>query len=249
MDKISAVIITFNEERNIGRCLESALKVADEIIVLDSFSKDATADICYRYPKVRFIERAWEGYSKSKNYANEQASHPYIISLDADEEVTDELAHAILKEKENLKGAYAFNRLTNYCGFWIKHCGWYPDTKVRLFPKGKAFWEGDFVHEELKLDKSLSVKILNGNLNHYSYYTEEEHRQRIEKYSDLHAQKMKAEGKKADFVKLYISPPFKFFKTYFLQLGVMDGYPGFIISALSAKAVYLKYKKLRALQK
>lgn len=249
MDKISAVIITFNEERNIGRCIESALKVADEIIVLDSFSKDATAAICKQYPNVRFIERAWEGYSKSKNYANEQASHGYILSLDADEEVTDELAHAILKEKENLKGAFAFNRLTNYCGFWIKHCGWYPDTKVRLFPKEKAKWQGDFVHEELILASNVSVKLLNGNLNHYSYYTEEEHRQRIEKYSDLHAQKMFAEGKKADFVKLYLSPIFKFVKTYFLQLGVMDGYHGYIISVLSAKAVYLKYKKLKALQK
>lgn len=249
MCKISAVIITYNEEKNIGRCIASALKVADEIIVLDSFSNDATASICKQYPKVRFFERAWEGYSKSKNYANNQASHSYILSLDADEEVTDELAHAILKEKENLKGAYAFNRLTNYCGFWIKHCGWYPDTKVRLFPKGKARWEGDYVHEKLKLDSDVSIKLLNGNLNHYSYYTVEEHRQRIEKYSDLHAQNMFAEGKKASFVKLYLSPIFKFIKTYILQLGVMDGYHGYIISVLSAKAVYLKYKKLKALQR
>lgn len=249
MDKISAVIITYNEEKNIARCIESALKVADEIIVLDSYSTDATADICFRYPKVRFIERAWEGYSKSKNFANDQASYPYILSLDADEEVTDELAYAILKEKENLKGAYAFNRLTNYCGFWIKHCGWYPDTKVRLFPKEKARWEGDYVHEILKLDSDVSIKFLTGNLNHYSYYTEEEHRQRIEKYSELHAQKMFAQGKKADFIKIYLSPIFKFFKTYILQLGVMDGYHGYIISVLSAKAVYLKYKKLKALQK
>lgn len=245
MDKISAVIITYNEERNIARCIESALKVADEIVVLDSYSKDATADICFQYPQVRFFEKAWEGYSKNKNYANLQAKYDYILSLDADEEISDELAYSILKEKENLKGAYAFNRLTNYCGYWIKHCGWYPDTKVRLFPKGKASWHGDYVHEVLKLDEDVSVKWLPGNLNHYSYYTEEEHRKRIEKYADLHAQKMKAEGKKSNFVKTYFAPIFKFIKTYFLQLGVMDGYPGFIISVLSAKAVYLKYKKLK----
>jgi (heptosyl)LPS beta-1,4-glucosyltransferase len=249
MDKISAVIITYNEERNIARCIESALKVADEIIVVDSYSKDATADICYRYPQVKFFEKAWEGYSKNKNYANSLATYSYILSIDADEEITDELAFSILKEKENLNGAYAFNRLTNYCGYWIKHCGWYPDTKIRLFPKGKAFWEGDFVHEELKLDKDLPVKFLYGNLNHYSYYTQEEHLKRIEKYSDLHAQKMQAEGKKSNFIKQYLAPVFKFFKTYFLQLGVMDGYPGFIISFYSAKAVYLKYKKLSALKK
>ena len=154
-----------------------------------------------------------------------------------------------MKEKEKgLEGTYSFNRLTNYCGTFVKHCGWYPDAKIRIFPKEKALWEGDFVHETLRItDASLTNKHLKGDLLHYSYYTIEEHLQRIEKYSDLHAQKLKNEGKQPSVIKEIASPAAKFIKTYIMQLGFLDGKAGWHISRLSAKAVYLKYRKLRKL--
>ena len=248
-NKLSVVIITFNEEKNIANCIEAALPVADEIIIVDSFSTDNTEQIASGYAKVKFIRHQWQGYSKTKNFANEQASFPYILSLDADEFISEELQKSILHEKEKgLKGTYSFNRLTNYCGTFVKHCGWYPDEKIRIFPKGMAKWEGDFVHETLQItNPSLQNTRLKGDLLHYSYYSIDEHLQRIEKYSALHAQKLKTEGKKPSLIKEYGSPVAKFIKTYFIQLGFLDGKAGWDISRLSAKAVFLKYRKLRNL--
>lgn len=246
MPKISAVIITLNEERNIERCICSLDGIVDEIIVVDSFSTDKTAEICKKH-QVKFIQRQWEGYSATKNWANHQVSNPFILSLDADEALSDKLKNSIKTLYLDEKTAYAFNRLTNYCGKWIKHCGWYPDVKVRLFHKNLAVWEGDFVHEVLKLKPNTPVKHLEGDLYHYSFHTRQDHLNTIEKYATLHAQKLKAAGKKPSFIKEWINPVFKFIKTYFLQLGILDGSSGYHISYLSAKAVRLKYKKLRGL--
>ena len=150
-DCISAVIITFNEERNVGRAIESVMEVADEIIVLDSFSTDRTEQICAQYG-VKFIQKEWQGYACSKNYANNLATYKWILSLDADEELDAEMTADILKYKqEGFHGAYVLNRLTNYCGTWIRHSSWYPDKKVRIFDKSIAKWVGAFVHEELVL--------------------------------------------------------------------------------------------------
>ena len=133
--KISAVIITKNEERNIGRCLASLEGVADEVIVVDTFSEDRTKEICAEYGAL-VIDRAWEGYSATKNFANDQASFDYILSLDADEALTEELKDSILKVKSSMQGVFSFNRLAFYCGKPVRRAGWYPDRKVRLFPKG-----------------------------------------------------------------------------------------------------------------
>jgi glycosyltransferase involved in cell wall biosynthesis len=243
---ISVVIITFNEEANIRRCIDAARSVADEIIVVDSLSTDQTPEICKEL-NVNFFSRKWEGYSKTKNFGNKQAQHSYILSIDADEVISDELRQSILKQKETLSGVYQFNRLTNYAGKWVHHCGWYPDAKVRLFPKDKAYWEGDFVHETLRIHSELEIKRLQGDLLHYSYKSIEDHKNRISKYSDLHAQKMFSEGKKAGIVKLLMAPVAKFFRDYFINLGFLDGKTGFIICRLSALAVYKKYHKLRSL--
>lgn len=245
---ISVVIITFNEEANIRRCINAAWTVADEIIVVDSCSTDQTPQICKEL-NVHFFTRKWEGYSKTKNFGNQQAHHSYILSLDADEVISDELRQSILNQKDTLSGAYQFNRLTNYAGKWIKHCGWYPDTKIRLFPKDKAQWEGDFVHETLVIDPAIQIKHLQGDLFHYSYNSVSDHKIRIEKYSDLHAQKMYSEGKKAGAIKLLMAPAAKFFRDYFINLGFLDGKAGYIICRLSAIAVFKKYSKLRALNK
>lgn len=242
--KLSAVIITFNEERNIRRCLESLQNVADEIIVLDSFSSDKTAAICEEMG-VRFEQRAWEGYAQSKNYLNSLAQAPYLLSIDADEVLDSELREDLLKEKEKgFSGVYQVNRMTNYMGKWIRHSGWYPDVKTRIFPKDICYWTGEFVHEELFVPDNLPTKQLKGHLEHYSYYSFEDHRQRADKYSILTAQKHHAAGNKCSPLKPYLSALGRFVGMYLLKLGFLDGKMGFKIAQISAASNVLKYKEL-----
>lgn len=249
MDKLSAVIITFNEERNIERCIRALQSVADEIIVLDSYSTDRTIDIC-KSIGVRVEQKEWLGYSASKNYLNSLASHSYIFSVDADEVVDSELAKSILAEKESgFDSVYSINRMTNYMGTWIKHSGWYPDVKIRIFPKQGSEWKGEFVHEELHFPANLPIKNLKGHLEHYSYYSYTDHRARADKYSALTAQKQHSEGKKASLFKPYLSAMGRFIGMYFLKLGVLDGKMGFKIALISAQSNIFKYKELRRLNR
>ena len=245
--KISATIITLNEERNIERCIRSLQQVADEIIVLDSNSTDRTQEICEAY-NVVFEQRKWEGYSASKNHLNNLAKYDYILSIDADEALDKELMEAILATKsETNPGVYRVSRLVNYCGKWIKHSGWYPDIKVRLFPKEGSTWEGEYVHEELSYPKSLPVLQLHGHLLHFTYYNYKEHRERADNYSSLTAMKMHKKGKNASFVKPYFSALLRFITMYFLKRGFLDGIKGFKIAQISAQSNVFKYKELRRL--
>ncbi|MFT5858199.1 MAG: glycosyltransferase involved in cell wall biosynthesis [Flavobacteriaceae bacterium] len=242
--KITATIITLNEERNIERCIQSLRSVADEIIVLDSFSTDKTEEIC-RTAGIRFEQRKWGGYSESKNYLNALASHDYILSIDADEALDDELSEAFKAIKNDADPqVYSVNRLTNYCGKWIRHSGWYPDVKTRLFPKEGSFWEGEFVHEELVHPTDLLTIQLKGHLAHYSYYSYKDHRARADKYSALTAQKMFHKGKKASALKPYVSAVGRFFAMYFIKAGFLDGKMGFKIAQISAQSNVFKYKEL-----
>jgi (heptosyl)LPS beta-1,4-glucosyltransferase len=155
--KISAVILTFNEEKNIERCLDSLVGVVDEIIVMDSFSTDYTEKICLRY-SVSFIQRKWEGYAQAKNYGNSLAENDIILSIDADEALSKELQNDIIERKKSgFTGCFRVKRLNNYCGKWIKHCGWYPDKKIRVFDKKRTAWKGDFVHETLEISKEEKI--------------------------------------------------------------------------------------------
>lgn len=239
---ITAVIITKNEERNIGRCLASLQGVADEIIVLDSHSTDQTESICNQHA-VRFIRQDWLGYSATKNLGNSLASHPYILSLDADEALSEDLTASILVLKPNLDGAYSFNRLAFYCGRPIRHGGWYPDEKIRLFPKGGAEWKGDFVHEELVPANGLTLGKLNGDLLHFTYYSTEEHIHRAKKYASLAADAMRTKGKGrlGLALKAVFSPGWRFFSMYLLKLGFLDGKSGWDIARITAKEVWWKY--------
>lgn len=243
--KISATIITLNEERNIERCILSLKEVADEIIVLDSNSTDKTEEICISNSVV-FVKRNWEGYAASKNYLNALAKNDYILSIDADEALDNELKESILEIKkiENPQ-VYSLNRLTNYCGKWIKHSGWYPDVKARLFPKEGSKWEGEFVHEELIYPPNLKVDQLKGHLEHYSYYSYKGHRERADKYSTLTAQKMNKAGKIASPLKPYLSGIARFVSMYFIKAGFLDGKMGFKIAQISAQSNVFKYKELR----
>lgn len=247
-DGISVLIITLNEERNIERALKSVEKFANEIIVLDSFSSDKTKEICLRFENVQFIERKWEGYAATKNHLHSLASFSYIFSLDADEAPDEELAQLIKIEKEKgLGGIYEMNRLTNYCGKWIKHSGWYPDIKTRLFPSHAGKWEGEFVHEELFFETKFPSKLLGGHLLHYSYYNFKEHRERADRYSKLTAQKFHIKGKSANALRPFLSGITRFFSMYVLKRGFLDGYMGFKIAFISAQSNVLKYNELRRL--
>lgn len=247
MNKLSVVIITFNEARNIERAILSVKNIADEIIVVDSFSTDETPEICKKH-NVSFHQRKWTGYSGQKNYANNLAQFSTIFSLDADEAVDSELEKEILNLKtKGFKNLYVVNRMVNYCGKWIKHSTWYPDKKTRIFPKNIANWDGEFVHEELTFSESLPEIELKGHLEHYTYYNFKEHRERADKYSYLTAQKMYNKGKKANVLKPYLSAFARFVSMVIIHLGFLDGYLGFKIAQISAQSNVVKYKELRRL--
>lgn len=245
MQKLSVVIITYNEEQNIGHCLNSVVDVADDIVIIDAFSTDQTEKICKEF-QVRFIQEKWMGYSTAKNFGNTQARFDWILSLDADEALSPELAQSILHEKHSIDSPsiYRLNRLTNYCGKWIRYGGWYPDLKVRLFDRKKSVWEGN-VHEQLTNINEGSISILTGDLFHYSYHSLRDHKMKLELYSDLAAQTLWEKGKKASIIKRYLSPVAKFVNDYILKRGFMDGAAGFQIAMLSASATYKKYRKLQ----
>lgn len=245
MISLSAVIITFNEERNIARCLDSLQGIADEIIVLDSFSKDRTEEIC-RQKGARFFQHAFDGHIQQKNRAITHASHPYVLSLDADEALSPELKEAIMDVKKNWKAdGYTMNRLTNYCGQWIRHCGWYPDTKLRLFDSRKGQWTGTNPHDRYEV-KGATMH-LSGDIHHYSYYTIEEHYKQANKFADIAAKAMKEQGRTISAPMVYLKAAFKFIRNYIIKLGFLDGSNGLIICRISAWETYLKYSRLRSL--
>jgi len=249
MQPLSAVLITRNEARNIGRCLEALQGVCEDVVVVDAESTDETRSIAAGHG-ARVTVRAWTDYSDQKNFANALAAHDLLLSLDADEVLSPELRRSIVAVKQaGARGAYSMHRLTNYCGSWVRHGGWYPDTKVRLFDRRQARWEGEHVHETLVLASGTPITLLHGDLLHYSYHTIADHEARIERYSDLHARKMLAAGRHAGPVKLWLSPVAKFVQGYLLQGGFLDGRAGLDIARLSARAVHLKYAKLNALRR
>lgn len=239
--RISAVIITKNEARNIGRCLESLQGLADEVIVVDTFSEDGTQEICLELG-AKVVEKEWLGYAATKNFANGLATGDYVLSMDADEALSETLRASILGLKGNLQGVYQFNRLAFYCGQPIRHGGWYPDRKVRLFPKGGAQWEGAYVHEALVPDPALSNTWLKGDLLHYTYYTVDEHVERAKKYAALAAEKLKSRSKASLRMKALFSPTWRFVQMYCLKLGFLDGKRGYQIAAITAREVGWKYR-------
>ena len=247
---ISAVIIAQNEQENIGRCLDSVAEVADEIVVVDAFSTDATADIC-RKQGARVIQHPFEGHIEQKNYALRQAAHDYVLSLDADEALSETLKQSILQAKTHWKfDGYSLNRLTNYCGKWIKHCGWYPDLKIRLWDRRKGKWGGVNPHDRVIMSTGTQICHLEGDLLHYSYPSIRQHVSQINTYSDIAAREAFNTGRRAYVITdILLNPALTFLKKYFLKLGVLDGYAGFVISVHTAYGKFLKYIKLRELNK
>ncbi len=250
MPGISAVIITFNEEKNIGRCVTSLQGVADEIVVVDSGSSDRTEEIC-KEKGVKFYFHPWAGYIGQKNHANSLALHDLILSIDADEALSDDLRKSILEIKNSpAADGYEMNRLTNYCGRWIRHGGWYPDRKLRLFDRKKFEWGGERIHEHLvcKVDDAR-IRHLKGDLLHYSYYSISGHYAQANHFTDMTAALAVEKGKKAGIMKLLLGPALKFIRDYFLKGGFLDGYYGFVVCRISAQATFMKYAKIRQIRK
>ena len=247
--KLSGVIITFNEENNIARCIDSLRNVTDEIVVVDSFSTDRTEEIC-REKNVKFLQNKFEGHIEQKNFAMAQASFDYVISLDADEALSPELEASILREKSEFKfDSYTFNRLTNYCGKWIKHCGWYPDTKLRLWNKNSGEWGGENPHDSIEMQSSATSKKLNGDLLHYSFTSINQHVKTIQSFSEIGAKAAFSRGKRSSILSILMNPFFKFFRDYIFKAGFLDGYYGLIVCLNSAYAKFLKYTLIYELQR
>lgn len=245
---LSVTIITKNEERNIRRCLESVKTIADEIVVVDSFSTDATEAICAEY-NVRFVKHPFEGHIQQKNYALTLATQQWILSLDADEALDDALRAEVKRsvQEDSAQEGYRMNRLTNYCGAWVHHCGWYPDTKLRLVKNGRAEWRGINPHDRLELISGGAGGKLKGDILHYSYYTIEDHLRQIEYFGKIASGELFRRRKRVGMFLATAKTVFQFIKSYFLKLGFLDGSTGFTISRLSAKATWRKYQLLREL--
>ncbi|MGB0980551.1 MAG: glycosyltransferase family 2 protein [Winogradskyella sp.] len=248
MIKLSAVIITYNEERNIENCLQSLVAIADEIVVVDSFSTDATKSICLKY-KVKFIEQKFLGYIEQKNFALTKASYNHVVSLDGDESLSETLQNSILQLKNNWKrDGYYCNRLNNFCGQWIRHSDWYPNKKLRVFNRTKAKWTGINPHDHIELkNKTSKIGALKGDILHKTYQTYTEFNQKTDYFSSIAARAYFDNGKKAPIWKIIFNPTWAFFKAYVLRFGFLDGFNGFVICVQTANITFLKYSKLREL--
>jgi len=249
MNFLSVLIITLNEEKNIARCIDSVEHIADEVIILDCYSTDNTVEIA-RSKGAIVHQQKFKGYIEQKNCALQLASYDFILSLDADEAIDEKLSHAILKEKEHFTySAYRMNRCTNYCGRFIRHGLWYPDKKIRLFDRRSAEWGGINPHDKIELTEPCRIKHLCGEILHFSYNSIEEHIQQNNKLSSIAAHSLYKMGKRIRWMKLVINPGWAFINGYFLRLGFLDGFYGFVIAINTAHQTFLKYIKLYHLQR
>lgn len=242
---ISAVIITLNEEKNIARCINS-LQWVGEILVYDSGSRDETVDIANKMG-AKVVSGEWLGFGATKRKAADLAKYEWIISLDADEECSVELACEIEKKFQSLipETAYRLPRLSHYLDRWIRYGGWFPDYQIRLFNRRYAQWNQKNIHEKVEAN---NYEKLENPLYHYVFNNIEHQVQTNNKYSTLQAQQLFMEGKKFSWFHFFTKPKVKFFECYFLKKGFIDGWPGFVIAVNAAHSVFLKWSKLRELQ-
>ena len=243
MVKISAVVITYNEERNIGRCIDSLNRVADEIVVIDSYSKDRTKEICIE-KGVRVVQHPFKSHIDQKNFAVTQATCDIVLSLDADEYLSDRLTKSILEVKENWPTeAYRMNRLSNYGGKWIRHGNWYPDQKIRLWNRRIGLWGGENPHDKIILNRGIKIQHLKGDILHRAYTDSAETLVKVQSYSEIFARENV--GRKTSSVpKIILRSTFGFFKSYIWKRGFMDGFEGLMVAGAVANHVFYKYAKL-----
>lgn len=247
MPKLSVTIITKDEAANIAGALES-VDWADERLVVDSGSTDETTSIARRYTD-RVSTRDWEGYGAQKNHAAGLARHDWILSLDADERVSPELAEEIraLLSRGPAAHGYRLPRVTHHLGRWIRSTDWYPDYQLRLYDRRVARWSTQLVHESVAVDGAVGT--LRHELQHYAYRNLSHHLATIDRYTTLAAQQMHARGRRAGLLDLTVHPPLAFLRNYALRTGLRDGIPGLIVSLMNAYYVFLKFAKLWELQR
>jgi glycosyltransferase involved in cell wall biosynthesis len=241
--KISATIIAENEERNIARAIES-LRCCDEIVVVDSGSTDRTIEIAAKLG-ARVVESPWRGFAEQKNFASEQAAHDWILSIDADESLSEALEAEIwqIKKTGGKYDGYTMPRLAQYLGRWILHSGWYPDRKVRLFDRRKARWVGDYVHESVEVQGSIGH--LESNLLHFTCSSLSEHLKTMDRYTTLAAAQLVDLKAPIGYRHLLLDPLWTFFRTYVLKGGYLDGVEGLCIAYMAAQYNFVKYAKAR----
>lgn len=243
MNRVSVIIITKNEERNIKECLES-VKWAEEIIIVDAQSTDNTTDIAREFTDKIYV-REWEGYGKTKNFAISLCKNEWILSLDADERVSSELREEIIQKLANPKPevvGFSIPRRTKFLGRWINHCGWYPQRVVRLFRRGHGYFSLDKVHEKLIIDGK--IELLNTDILHFSYRSISDYISKLNRYTELAYEDMNVKEKRFSLLNLLINPLWTFARMYFINLGFFDGLAGFILCILSSFYVFVKYAKL-----
>jgi glycosyltransferase involved in cell wall biosynthesis len=244
--KISATIVTLNEERNIARAIASLKPCVDEIVVVDSGSLDRTREIAAEMG-ARVVREDWRGYAEQKNFAAACAAHDWILSIDADEELTPALAAEIQALRASGDrtdpGGWAMPRRARYLGRWIRHSGWYPDPKIRLYHRARGAWKGERVHESVEV--AGAVGALRHDLLHFTCDSLDQHLRTIDRYTSLAAQALGESGKPVAFRRLVIDPPWTFIRTYFFQRGFLDGTQGFVIAVMAAFYTFLKYAKAR----
>jgi glycosyltransferase involved in cell wall biosynthesis len=249
MHELSVVIITLNEEKNIATCIESVRQVANEIVVLDSYSTDKTIDIARKEGAVVY-QQEFKGYGLQKNAALQHSSFDFVLSLDADEVLNSALVKAILYEKKFPSAdAYIMNRCNNYCGKFIRHGSWYPDKKIRLFNKRIGKWSNDLVHEKIEISSEAKIKELKGDILHYSYLTIAEHIAQNNKFSTLSSESLFKKGRRTNIFKVIVNPVWAFFLSYFMRAGFVDGFYGFVIAVNISHLTFLKHAKLMMLQR
>ncbi len=247
--KISVIVVAYNEAHNIRRCLESVKDIADEMIVVDSGSQDDTVAICKEIG-AKVIDQPFLGYIEQKNFAIAQAGNEWLLSLDADEELSPELKTSILAAMQHPEAdGYSMNRLTQYCGTWVRHSGWYPDVKLRLFKKHVGQFAGMNPHDEYKFHDEGTLIHLKGDLLHYSYVDLTDFIEKMDHFSMHSADAMFKHGRRSSLLKIIYKPIARFFRHYLVKAGFLDGTTGFIIAINSAYGVFLKYLRLYYLHK
>lgn len=244
MPMVSACVITYNEEAKLAACLESLVGVADEIVVVDSESTDATVAIAARFTD-RIITQPFLGYVAQKNFAVDAASHDWILSLDADERLSDQLRSEILAEKDVLgeHAGYEMPRRTFYVDRWMDHC-WYPDRKLRLFDRRRARWSGRDPHDRVRVTEG-SVASLSGDILHRSYDTVSSHLQTIDRFSEIAARELFRDGRTVSPLAPLVYGAAAFVRLYVMKRGFLDGFSGLVVAVLSATATFSRYAKLR----
>jgi len=248
MLKSSVYILTFNNERTIERCLKS-VRWADEVVVVDHYSTDRTPEICRRYTE-HFYQKEWTNYRDEYNDAVTLASHDWVMFLDSDEEISEELVQEIQEELAHNDGrwaGYGTPRMTYYLGRWIRHGEWYPDYKIRFYDRTKGKWGGRTLHPRIEV--AGAVKRLKHACLHYNYRDISDQIQTIDRYSEMAAQVLNEEHERSGFLKMLLHPPFRFLRDYFFRRGFLDGLPGFIIAVSTMYYVFIKYAKVWELQR